>query len=139
MSIATVVTRGYGSFGSVAEVVTRGYAVGVAPTPPVVTEVTTGGATGTYRYFTPGAGLPKKQKKRIDALVEREAKIKTQIVEHQESGVDVAILEKLALALRELQLTLLMLALESQAASAYIEMKRDEEEEEDIRYILQFL
>lgn len=25
MSIATVVTRGYGSFGSIAEVVTRGY------------------------------------------------------------------------------------------------------------------
>ena len=30
MSIATVVTRGYGSFGSIAEVVTRGYAIGEA-------------------------------------------------------------------------------------------------------------
>lgn len=28
MSIATVVTRGYGSFGSIAEVVTRGYTIG---------------------------------------------------------------------------------------------------------------
>ncbi len=33
MSIATVVTRGFGSFGSIADVVTRGYDIGafVAP------------------------------------------------------------------------------------------------------------
>lgn len=30
MSIATVVTRGFGSFGSIAEVVTRGYSIGAA-------------------------------------------------------------------------------------------------------------
>lgn len=38
MSIATVVTEGYGSFGSIAFVVTEGYgAYGVTPPPPVIT------------------------------------------------------------------------------------------------------
>ena len=32
MSIATVVTRGYGSFGTIGKVVTAGYSVGAATT-----------------------------------------------------------------------------------------------------------
>lgn len=34
MSIATVVTRGYGTFGSIPQVVTRGYFVAIAPPAP---------------------------------------------------------------------------------------------------------
>ena len=37
MSIATVVTRGFGTFGTASEVVTRGYAIGAGPTPPTPT------------------------------------------------------------------------------------------------------
>lgn len=37
MTIATVITRGYGSFGSIGAVILRGYFNGSAPPPPVVT------------------------------------------------------------------------------------------------------
>lgn len=37
MSIATICTRGFGSFGAIRFVVTRGYSIGSTPTPPVVT------------------------------------------------------------------------------------------------------
>jgi hypothetical protein len=30
MAIATIITRGYGSFGSIAEIITRGYDIGEA-------------------------------------------------------------------------------------------------------------
>lgn len=33
MAIATIVTRGYGSFGTIAEVVTRGYDIGAFVSP----------------------------------------------------------------------------------------------------------
>lgn len=40
MSIATVVTRGYGTFGTIADVVTRGYTIGafVARVGPLTTQ-----------------------------------------------------------------------------------------------------
>lgn len=43
MTIATVITRGFGTFGSVARVVERGYFNG-APLPPVIVPPPTGGA-----------------------------------------------------------------------------------------------
>ena len=43
MSIATVVTRGYGSFGSIAEVTVRGYLAGAAAAAAAATPTTGGG------------------------------------------------------------------------------------------------
>jgi hypothetical protein len=87
---------------------------------------------GSYRYFTP---LPA-NKKKIDRAIKREAKINAQIVEYQEKGVDVEILQDLMEKLYEIQKTLLRLALESREAHDYIAQKR---EEEDIAVILMIL
>lgn len=107
---------------------------------PSTTPVSRPIAGGSARFFTPYEALPgRKKRRRIDELVAKEAQIKAQIVEYQETGVDEAVLNDLYAAIKELQLIILQLALESQAAANYIEMKRDEEEDEDIRYILQFL
>lgn len=43
-SIATVVTRGYGSFGSASLVVTRGYGIGEQVAPPITSR----------RFYIPG-------------------------------------------------------------------------------------
>jgi len=51
VSIATVVTRGYGSFGSIALVVTRGYSIGAALAEPLGLSVV---ATVTVRAVHPG-------------------------------------------------------------------------------------
>lgn len=65
MSIATVITRGYGSFGSVALVVTRGYSIppgGFACIPAAMVYIPGAQAMQRYRpgpqaaqVFTPGA------------------------------------------------------------------------------------
>lgn len=47
MSIATVVTQGYGSFGSVSAVVLFGYSIGEAPPPPPAPNTQAGGG-GDY-------------------------------------------------------------------------------------------
>ena len=49
MPIASIVTRGYGSFGSIPHVVTRGYISGAAVDPPVVPPVS-GGGGGSAGY-----------------------------------------------------------------------------------------
>ena len=49
MSIRTVVTRGYGSFGSIAEVVTRGYSIGAAA------NIVNGPILFTATLYRPGA------------------------------------------------------------------------------------
>lgn len=137
MSIAQVVSRGYGSFGTVNKVTTRGYSIGAAVIPPVVTTKAPfvgGGGKSTYRYFTPDLGG--KKRKRIDAVLLQEARVIKQIEAYQDRGVDLLVLDALIERLKELQITLLRLALESAAAQTYIGLKRMEEEEEDIKFIL---
>jgi hypothetical protein len=72
MSIAAVVTRGYGSFGSVAFVVTNGYGVGVPVIePPVVVVPDAGGAGDVSRRH--GSPYRTSNYKRLDQLLrERE-------------------------------------------------------------------
>lgn len=62
MSIATVVTRGYGSFGSVALVVTRGYAIGAEVEEPASAPVPVGGGGGTISARQPPARRARPQK-----------------------------------------------------------------------------
>lgn len=57
MSIATIVTRGYGSFGSIAEVTTRGYIAGAAVTPPVAEQPGAGGGGGSSPHWWPDQGI----------------------------------------------------------------------------------
>ena len=64
MSIAAVVTRGFGSFGSANEVVTRGYSIGEVVIPAVWTNVTAASGTwtnadaadGTWTDVDPASG-----------------------------------------------------------------------------------
>jgi len=69
MSIATVVTRGYGSFGSIGEVVTRGYIAGVA-----VSDEPRGSTRydQRHRHYDFGEhypGLKQEDKDRIDEII----------------------------------------------------------------------
>jgi hypothetical protein len=95
---------------------------------------------GSYRYFTPIA--PKvgaRLKRKIDRAVVQEAKVKEALLEYQTKGVDIEILNELAMQLKEIQLRILRLALESEIAAQYIEWKRKMEEDEDVKFILSIL
>ena len=105
----------------------------VAPTPGI-----SGG--GSYRHFTPSPPrVGSKLKRKIDRAVVQEAKIKEALLEYQTSGADIALLNDLAIQLKEIQLRILMLALESAVAAQYIEWKRMVEEDEDVRFIMSIL
>lgn len=103
---------------------------------PVVTGISGG---GRYRYFTPTPPpLHGRMKKRIDEVIEKEARIKEAIADYQDSGTDILIIEDLLRQLKELQLTILRLALESALVTQYIDWKR-KQEDEDIAFILSIL
>lgn len=102
----------------------------------------TGGVSGggNYRYFTPDPPkIGSKLKRKIDRAVVQEAKLKAALIEYETTGVDVAILNDLAIQIKEIQLRILMLALESAIAAQYIEWKRKIEEDEDIKFIMSIL
>jgi len=94
---------------------------------------------GRYRYFTPERPpLKGKLKRKIDRAVVQEAKLKAALIEYETSGVDIDILNDIAIKIKEIQLTILRLALESALAAQYIEWKR-KQEDEDISFIVSIL
>ena len=104
--------------------------------------VITGGFSGGggYRHYTPSPPhVRSKLKRQIDRAVVQEAKLKAALLEYETSGVDISILNDLALQIKEIQLRILRLALESAVAAQYIEWKRKAEEDEDIKFILSIL
>jgi hypothetical protein len=95
---------------------------------------------GNYRYFTPAPPkVGSRLKRKIDRAVVQEAKLKAALLEYETTGVDIAILNDIAIQIKEIQLTILRLALESALAAQYIEWKRKMEEDEDVKFIMSIL
>lgn len=94
---------------------------------------------GRYRYFSPlPPPLYGRLKRRVDDVIEKEARLKEAIAKYGDSGADAVVLDDLLRQLRELQLMILRMALESALVSQYIEWKR-KQEDEDIAFILTLL
>lgn len=133
MSIGTVITEGFGSFGSVAFVVTQGYSIG-GVTPPAPTPSTGGGASGAYRYPVGNLDLDtwrrgKKLKARVEAI-QKKIQAKREEIDRSRTLERIELLNK---QIQGLQRQLLMLLDQLDA------MRKEQDEAEEYEVMALYL
>lgn len=140
MSIATIVTRGYGSFGSIGEIVTAGYASaegqGEVVTPPVVVTVQVGDGGPSWQDFVTAEFRKNhvlleinKEEKKLQRVEKKIAKAKVQIRKEKTEGI-LANLFRLEMKKVEIENKIQAMKVEMIPLERFLEAEVDEDDEE---------
>ena len=127
MSISTVITEGYGSFGTIADVIRMGY--GSTAAVVVQTPAQSSGGSKKYRYFTPldYRRAEQKVKKLEKEKLKLEKKIEVLQVEVKDTRRELAFAKTMALIER---LTKAIKAVQDELNAALARLDEIEREEE---------
>ena len=140
MSIATVVTRGFGSFGSIADVVRAGYdaasGAGEVVTPPATPQVVIVGDGESWQDFVTAEFRKnhlleelKEEQKELKKVVKKIAKAKVQIRKEKTEGI-LANLFKLEMKKVELENKIQAMKVEMIPLERFLDAEIDEDDEE---------